>query len=51
MFKKTQNELYFSFKLTRRERDLDSTVYNSLLSTVLMLQNIRGALFIFLCLR
>lgn len=48
------------FTLTRREpfawkcrgvkkktRDLDATVYNLLLLTVLMLQNVRGALFIF----
>lgn len=35
----------------RKKRDLVATVYNLLLSTVLMLQNARGALFIFLCLR
>lgn len=31
----------------RKKWDLDATVYNLLLSTVLMLQNARGALFIF----
>lgn len=41
----------------KTKRDLDATVYNLLLSTVLTLQKekkqqkVRGALFIFLCLR
>ena len=33
------------------KRDLDATVLNPLLSTVLKLHNVRGALLIFLCLR
>lgn len=57
-----ENELYFHIKtcftltticlsVQEKKGDLDATVYNLLLSTVLMLQNARGALFIFLCLR